>query len=753
MKLKYMLELISIFSAAALGGVLASILRQPVILGYLLAGITIGPFGLGLIQEYEQVEVVAELGVTFLLFALGVEFSFEELKKVKVISLGGGGLQISLTILTTVILSTSLGWVNSIPEGVLLGQMLSLSSTAVVIKVLMDNNEKDTPQGQVMLGILIIQDLALGLMLAVLPALNKPAEEIGIAMIIALVKLILFALGAIIVGKWLVPPILRLLAKTESKELFLLGVVTICLGVALFTGKLGLSTEMGAFVAGLMISEIEYADETLSDVEPLRDICSIAFFASIGVLINPIFLWDNLPIILGLVALVVLGKALLITPIVLLFRYPLKTALVSGLGLAQIGEFSFVLAGEGNQLGILPESVYLMILGTTAVTLIITPFVFKAVPLFFKYVESIPQLKTFFAQFDQPVEIAENLPSKDHIIICGYGQIGSNIISLLKERNYPILVIEQSEQKVKQLRKAEIPYIYGNASSNIVLEKAKVNEAKGMAVALPDALSTRLCIRRSLTLNPELDLVVCAYEEKDIELFYQIGAKEVVQPEFEASIELSTHLFNGLGFPLEAVQQNMQKIRSSHYQKLRSDQDSNLIFRQLEEATRTMSSQWYPLPVDSPLVGKTLEKSYIRRLTGVTLMAIIRFSGEKLDYPEPDTEIKSQDKLLIVGDKEDLAAFDRLAKGEIKNLPQEDDSCVWIKIIENGHLVGKSLKQVEELSKSEVFIQSIRREGKYIRFPDRDTIIEIGDRVLMFGKIASLTQLSQKLTIPVGNRE
>lgn len=207
MKLKYMLELISIFSAAALGGVLASILRQPVILGYLLAGITIGPFGLGLIQEYEQVEVVAELGVTFLLFALGVEFSFEELKKVKVISLGGGGLQISLTILTTVILSTSLGWVNSIPEGVLLGQMLSLSSTAVVIKVLMDNNEKDTPQGQVMLGILIIQDLALGLMLAVLPALNKPAEEIGIAMIIALVKLILFALGAIIVGKWLVPPI------------------------------------------------------------------------------------------------------------------------------------------------------------------------------------------------------------------------------------------------------------------------------------------------------------------------------------------------------------------------------------------------------------------------------------------------------------------------------------------------------------------------------------------------------------------
>lgn len=215
-----MTDLIILFAAAAIGGLLASIFRQPVILGYLLAGIIVGPFELGIIHDYEQVETVAELGVTFLLFTLGVEFSFAELNKVKNISLGGGGIQIALTIGLTAFISVTMGWVTSIPQGVFLGELLSLSSTAVVLKALMESNETSTPQGQVMLGILIVQDLALGLMLAVLPALNQPVDQIGIAIGIALLKLTLFALGAIIVGKWLIPPLLRLLAKTEVENSF-----------------------------------------------------------------------------------------------------------------------------------------------------------------------------------------------------------------------------------------------------------------------------------------------------------------------------------------------------------------------------------------------------------------------------------------------------------------------------------------------------------------------------------------------------
>lgn len=660
-----MINLISILAAAGIGGLLASLLSQPIILGYLLAGVIVGPFGLGFIQEYAQVETVAELGVTFLLFTLGVEFSFAELQKVKNISLGGGGLQILLTIVMTILVSLTMGWVTSVPQGLFLGEILSLSSTAVVIKALMESNEMATLHGQVMLGILIVQDLALGLMLAVLPALNKPVEEIGLAVGIALLKLGLFALGAIVVGKWLIPLFLQLLAKTENREIFLLGVVILCLGIALLTGKIGLSTEMGAFVAGLMISEVEYADQTLDYVEPLRDVCAAAFFAAIGVLINPVFLWDNLPLILGLVALVLLGKFLIITPLVVLFRYPLKTALIAGLGLAQIGEFSFVLASEGNKFGLITENVYLLILGTTAVTLIITPFVLRSLPAIFAVVESLPWLKSWLAKADVSLEAAEDLPFQDHIIVCGYGRVGSNIVRLLRDRHYSVLVIEQSQQQVERLREANIPYIFGNAASLLVLEKAGVTQAKGIAIALSDSMSTRLCTKRALKLSPDLDLIVRANQDKDIELLYQLGAKEVVQPEFEASLELCAHLFTGLGLSLLTIQQEIEQIRYSHYLTLRPERSQEQVSRELEEATKTMNSKWYQLPTNSPLVGMTLEKTDLRRLTGVTIIVIKRSNGEKIDYPDGKTVINEGDNLLLVGEKEEVTRFDNLAKGEI----------------------------------------------------------------------------------------
>ncbi|MCY7385852.1 MAG: cation:proton antiporter, partial [Microcoleus sp. CAN_BIN18] len=343
---RLIVDLVLVLAAAAAGGLFASLLRQPVILGYLLGGIVVGPAGLGLIKELIQVDTLAEFGVAFLLFALGVEFSFAELQKVKAISLGGGGLQIVLTIAFTTAISLAVGWVESPAQGVFLGSILSLSSTAVVLKCLMERNESGTSHGQVMLGILVVQDLALGLMLAVLPALNQPAEAIGITVAWALLRISLFAAGAVVAGIWIVPQLLRYLAKTESRELFLLGVVVLALSIALLTEYLGFSIEMGAFVAGLMISEVEYADQTLTYVEPLRDIFASLFFVTIGMLIDPFFLWNHLELILGLVFLVFVGKFLIITPIVRLFGYPLKTALIAGLGLAQIGEFSFVLASS-----------------------------------------------------------------------------------------------------------------------------------------------------------------------------------------------------------------------------------------------------------------------------------------------------------------------------------------------------------------------------------------------------------------------
>lgn len=736
---RLILDLVTVLAAAAAGGLLAALLRQPVLLGYLIAGMVVGPAGLGLIKELIQVETLAQFGVAFLLFALGVEFSFSELKKVQVISLGGGGLQIALTILVTTLAAIGMGWVTSPAQGVFLGAILSLSSTAVVLKCLMERNETATPHGQVMLGILVVQDLALGLMLAVMPALDKPPEEIGLALCWALLQTALFALGAIAAGIWVIPPLLRLIARTESRELFLLGVVALCLGIALLTEELGLSIEMGAFVAGLMISEVEYADQTLTYVEPLRDIFAALFFAAIGMLIDPLFLWNNLELILGLVALTFIGKFLIITPLIRVFRYPLKTALITGLGLAQIGEFSFVLASEGQALGLVSRRVYLLILGTTAVTLVITPFVLRLVPQLFVWAETVPWLRPWLEGAGQPQEVSEDLPIKDHIVICGYGRVGQNIVRLLRDHAYPVLVIDQSERKIQQLREAQIPYIYGNAASLHVLEKAGVDHARSMAITLPDPMSIRLCLKRSLELAPDLDVVVHANQDKEIELLYQLGAREVVQPEFEASLELSSHLLTEVGLPLPVIQREVQQIRNSHYLELRSERSSYQVSREVEQAAQDMNSRWYALPEESPLAGMTLEETNLRRLTGVSLIAIRRQDGQEVDYPVSQTMLNQGDRLLVVGEPNELDAFSELAKGAAA-IPTNNASCQWLLVPETSPVVGKTLQDLHIRRQFGVLVQAIRREGKFISFPDGRSDLQVGDRLLLCGGLYSLNQ-------------
>ncbi|XWK87743.1 MAG: cation:proton antiporter [Phormidium sp.] len=738
---RLIVDLVLVLSAAAFGGLLAAILRQPVLLGYLLGGMVVGPAGLGLIKEVIQVETLAQFGVAFLLFALGVEFSFAELRKVQKIALGGGGLQIILTILVTVVVCGITGaWATLPAKGVFLGAILSLSSTAVVLKCLMERNESETPHGQVMLGILVVQDLALGLMLAVLPALNQPPEVIGKAVIFALLRIGLFAAGAVAVGIWLIPPLLRFLARTESKELFLLGVVALCLGIALFTESLGLSIEMGAFVAGLMISEVEYADQTLTYVEPVRDIFATLFFASIGMLIDPVFLWNNIELILGLVALVFLGKFLIITPLVRLFRYSWKTAVIAGLGLAQIGEFSFVLASEGQVLGLVSRRVYLLILGTTAVTLVLTPFVMRLVPQLFE----IPWLKKFLDPTDLPLEVAPELPLQNHVVICGYGRVGRNLVQQVQQHGYPVVVIDQSESKIQQLREAGISYVYGNAASLHVLQTAGVAQAKGLAICLPDAMSTRNSLRRALELSPDLDVVVRANKDKDIELLYQLGAKEVVQPEFEASLELVSHLLNRMGMSLASIQQRSQEIRKHHYLELRPQRSASQVARDLELATQDMNSRWYSLPTNSPLLGMNLAEADLRNLAGVNLMAIRRASGEEVDYPDNFTTIESGDRLLVVGQAEELAALDELAKGKVI-VPAKSAPCQWILVPENSPFAGKSLAHLDIQRQYGIKAIAIRREGKFIRDPEEDIALQVGDRILLCGGYHPLKLLQDSL--------
>ncbi|MGB7084256.1 MAG: cation:proton antiporter, partial [Phormidesmis sp.] len=394
-------ELMLTLGAAASGGFLANRLRQPVLLGYLISGLTIGPLGLKLITDTGNIQELAELGVAFLLFALGVQFSLEELNRVRRIALQGSLFQIGLTTGLVSAIALTFGWVDTLPQGIFWGALLSLSSTAVVLKTLTERGEINTRHGQIMLAILIAQDLALGFMLAILPAVNQAGplwQVIGWA----LLKVVGFLLAAVIAGRWIIPVIIRQVALTESSELFLLTLIALCLGVALVTAQLGLSIEIGAFVAGLMIAEIDYADHALAKVLPLRDTFASLFFVSIGMLIDPGVLINNLDRILALVTLVMVGKALIILPIVLGFGYSLKTAVLTSCGINQIGEFSFVLALVGLETELISQDTYLLLLGTTAITLVLTPISFKLAMPLSKWLYHQPKLTALLQRLESP---------------------------------------------------------------------------------------------------------------------------------------------------------------------------------------------------------------------------------------------------------------------------------------------------------------------------------------------------------------
>jgi CPA2 family monovalent cation:H+ antiporter-2 len=658
-ELTLMVELVTVLGAAAIGGQLAHRLGQPILIGYLLAGALIGPAGLKLITVEGNIEVLAEIGVALLLFVLGVEFSLKDLLRLKAIALGGSTLQILLTIALGSGLTYWTGWVDSAPKAIFLGAVLSLSSTAVVLKSLIERHEVQTVHGQIMLAILVVQDLGLGIMLAVLPALSEPPDRIGMAVILALCKAIAFLIGAFLVGRWCIPWLVRWMGRSGSQELFLLGILVLCLGIALLAHQLGLGVAMGAFVAGLMVANVEYADHALDRILPMRDVFATLFFASIGLLIDPVFLFENAPVLVGLVAVSMLGKAAIATTVVRGFGYPIKTALIVGLGINQIGEFSFVLVDAAQAQGLLSERLYGLAVGTTAITLLITPFVVQMTPIWLAWVEQWPFAEKLFQSRTPSTLLELDTPLTDHLVVAGYGRIGQTIVRMLYFQGYQVLVIDNNEAALKTLSDRKIPYLFGDASSRLVLEKANLTAAKSMAITLPDPMATRLTLKRALSIAPELDITVRAHLEREIDSLYQLGVQEVVQPEFEAALEMGAHLLLKLGDSIFDVQQMVHRYRNSRYRDILPERSEYWGGYNWESTLEGLQRSWYMVQPTSPLHGLTLAEIQVRQRTGATIMAIER---NKLlhRYPMGDTILKSGDRLLVVGDDTEHKNFTHL---------------------------------------------------------------------------------------------
>jgi CPA2 family monovalent cation:H+ antiporter-2 len=636
-----------ILVAALLGGFLAQRLRQPLILGYIVAGILVGPHTGGVtVTEIHEIELLAEIGVALLLFALGLEFNLQKLGRIRTIAFFGTPLQLLLTTALGFGIGRLLGW--SAYESLWLGALISLSSTMVILKTLMAQGRMGTLASRIMVGMLVVQDLAVVPMLIILPELDSPEQGLG-RLGLAVVYAAAFLAAMIYGGTRLIPSVLKRIAAWNSRELFLVSVLALGLGIGYATYLAGLSFAFGAFVAGMVLSESEYSHQALSDVIPLRDVFGLLFFVSVGMLLDPAFLIANLGTVLLLVALVVAGKALIFGGVTRAFGYADSTSLAVGLGLFQIGEFAFVLARVGlSQGAILPDH-FALILATTVTTMVLTPFATRLVE---------PLGRWYHRRDRAPLEVFQ-LPEtkvRDHIIIVGYGRVGRYTADVLHRLNRPCVVIDQDQQAVERAKAAGLSVIYGDASSAIVLEAAGVHTARLALVVVSAAIDVELVVRAVRALNPELHIVARAVRLAQIEHLQRFGIYEIVQPEFEAGLELVRQTLLHFEVPAAEIEHLSDAIRTERYQPFETLHTDARLLGQLRRARNALEIEWLTLPPDVPFAGHAIAASGIRERTGASIAALLR-DGALLSNPGPDELLEAGQSVAVLGTPEQRSAF------------------------------------------------------------------------------------------------
>lgn len=550
-------DLVLVAAAALVGGVVARRLGQPAMVGYIAAGIVVGPYTPGPIGDVRRVQTLAEVGVAFLMFALGVELSLVRLAAVRDVALYGGVLQIVLTTLLGLPLGLALGLA---PHAALVfGSLIALSSTVVALRVLMDHGQLGALHGRVALGILLIQDLAVVPLMVLLPVLGAPPERFIPQLGLALAK----AGGVLVIAYWLgsvlVPRLLTLIAETRSRELFLLSIVALALGTALVASAVGLSLALGAFLAGTVVSESEFRHQVLGETTPLRDLFATVFFVSLGMLLDPPFLLRHLSALALLLAATIVGKGMLVALIVRAFGYTPNVAGGTAVAVAQMGEFSFVLALLAVEQGLLSERELALLLGVALLSIIATPALSRtasvvAQPL--RFAPVLPFIRRAIEE-NEPVE----MPTW-HTVVCGYGRVGQELVEILQRRGFRCLVIEQNPQRIRALRERSIPYLFGDAANRIILEHAKLRHARALAITFPDDAAAEVVTRTARELNPRLDIIVRIHSAVYARRLWQAGAAEVVRPETEAAIEFARHVLHRYGVSGPEIQLLLSDARA-----------------------------------------------------------------------------------------------------------------------------------------------------------------------------------------------
>jgi len=638
--------------------------QVPPVLGFLITGMLIGPYGLGILNGGQN-ELNADLGVIFLLFTIGVDLSLKELWKMKKALFLGGTLQILSTIFLTLIVCSSLGFSSA--TSVFFGFLISLSSTAIVLKVLQDRNEVYTQHGKTSLAILIFQDLAIVPLILITPLLAGDALNFEGSLSTVFLKGSLVILVFILSAKFLIPYIFYHVGRTGNKELFLVSVVFICLSTALFTSSIGLSLALGAFLAGIVISGSQYSQQAMGNIVPLRDMFMSFFFVSVGMLLNIEYLLDHLPIlILASIALIII-KSIAGVASTFLLGYPLRTAILTGFALSQVGEFSFVLSRLGVEYSLLTEETYQAFLAVSIITMGVTPFLINASykPVDFivtKVSGTTNGMKLIHGLYSEPIKEEEQTEPemKDHLIIVGFGFSGKTVSKAAKAAGIPYIIVEANPETVIQEKQKGEKIHYGDATFEAVLEHAGVKNARVLIIGISDSTATGKIVEIAKKLNPNICIIAKVRDLQEMKRLNSLGADEIIPEEYETSVEIFVRVLEKYLVPRENIEKLVNDVRANGYRMLRklsgnTCDDSEF---SIKDGLPGVDIQVLKVEDGSSFDGKTLADLNFRKKHGVTVLSVRR--GSDLIYtPEGNFILHAKDACILLGKPEDLCNIRR----------------------------------------------------------------------------------------------
>ncbi len=645
-------DIVILVVAGLLGGIVAQFFRQPLILGYILAGVLVGPFTGGIsVTEYHEIELLAEIGVALLLFALGLEFSLKDLRPVRAIALLGTPIQIVLCMGLGYGVGRLVGW-NSVVS-LWFGAFISLSSTMVILKTLESQGWLGTLSSRVMIGMLVMQDLAAVPLLIILPQIGHPDSELGM-LGWAGIKAIAFLGGMMLLGTRLIPRLLRYVAGWNSRELFMLACSGIGLGIGYGTYLLGLSFAFGAFVAGMVLSESDYGHQALSDIIPLRDLSGLLFFASMGMLVDPVFVYHNLGTVLGIAVAAFLGKGVLFWLLSRWFGYGNVIPMAMGLTMFQAGELSFLLARMGVEAGQLPRDQYAIFLAVGILGMVATPPLSSlTAPLYALRQRLVPA---------PPLE-SVNLPKEGlhgHVVIAGGGRVGRYVADILARLSQPFVVIEFNSRRFEQCRLAGFPVIYGDASQPAVQEAACLSHARLLMVTIPYLADAESVVVQARKRQPALSIVARVAGVEQMEAMAALGVRQTIQPEFEAGLELTRQALLHLGLPVGEIQHFSDAVRQERYAAVFEAHPEYRTLTQIGDAAADMQLSWIPVREENSLEGKSLAALQLRRLVGVSVVGVLR-AGVLMPNPGADFVLSKGDIAGVLGAGDAIRTFSVLA--------------------------------------------------------------------------------------------